>query len=351
LKGPNVSVLPPGQRTSSASACAAPPRPTCRRGSFDEQKLWPGLQQQAARLAAERRLRFGADREDALFVDETEADERAAARRHVPQHVDGRVRVHHDRVDPAVVVEVAERRAARPVDQRRRGPAARRDLDELRSVDAAEELVQLAVGLVLRGRIAAGAHDAAVRDVEVGAAVVVEVGEPAAEARERTARRAEAELYDAVVEPTAFAVEDVERVGLVAQVGDEDIPEAVLVDVGREDAHARLRDALRSEGAAHGERFVLEDETALVDPELVLVAVVRDVGVDAAVAVEVGRDDAEAVAVGRFEPGFARDVAELAAALVAIDRVDRRRLVVVRPAVVGVVCRRPCTRSRDAAPS
>ena len=97
----------------------------------------------------------------------------------------------------------------------------------------------------------------------------------------------------------AVAEVQVERVVLVGEVGDEQLGQAVAVDVLGVDAHARLRLALVVEGGARGLGGVLERAVALVEEEEVRVHVVGDVEVDPAVAVEVGRDDAEAVAVGR----------------------------------------------------
>ena len=89
----------------------------------------------------------------------------------------------------------------------------------------------------------------------------------------------------------------VQGVVLVGEVGDEELGKAVAVDVLGVDAHARLRLAVHVVGGARELGGVVEGAVAAVEEEEVRVHVVGDVEVDQAVVVEVGRHHAEAVAV------------------------------------------------------
>ena len=93
-----------------------------------------------------------------------------------------------------------------------------------------------------------------------------------------------------------------ERVRLAVEVHDQQIEIAVVVDVDGVDAHARLRDAVLVERAAHRERRLAKAAAALIQPQVIRRAVVRHEDVDPAVAIEVAGDDAEAVADGGRMP-------------------------------------------------
>ena len=117
----------------------------------------------------------------------------------------------------------------------------------------------------------------------------------------------------------------VERVVLVGEVGDEQLGKAVAVDVLGVDPHARLRHAVDVEGGARDLGDVVEGPVAAVEEEEVRVHVVGDVEVDQAVVVEVGRHDAEAVAVvarlGLAHPGLGlgRRVFHLRSAVITLS--------------------------------
>ena len=109
----------------------------------------------------------------------------------------------------------------------------------------------------------------------------------------------------------------VERVQLFGEVGDEDVREAVAVDVGAVDAHAGLRLAVDVEADAGAVGDVGERAVAVVAVEEVADHVVGDVDVGVAVAIEVAERDAEALAGGIGDAGLLRDVGERAVAVVA----------------------------------
>ena len=89
----------------------------------------------------------------------------------------------------------------------------------------------------------------------------------------------------------------VERVALVVQIGDEQILVAVTVDVAEIDAHASLGLSHPVDRHAGQQRLVAERaRSALVDPELIRVAVVGDVDVEPAIVVVVGGEHAESAA-------------------------------------------------------
>ena len=114
-----------------------------------------------------------------------------------------------------------------------------------------------------------------------------------------------------------FAAVAVERVQLLGEVGDEDVGQAVAVDVAAIDAHAGLRLAVAVEADAGAVRDVGEGAVAVVPVEEIPHHVVGDVDVGVAVAIEVAERDAEALAGGVGDPRRPRDVGERAVAVVA----------------------------------
>ena len=145
--------------------------------------------------------------------------------------------------------------------------------------------------------LAAVVVDVAVDEEDVGPAVVVEVGERTApvDPGHRVGRQAE---EGGVVEEDPFAIVLVEGGVLVREVGDEQLGKAVAVDVLGVDPHARLGHAVDVEGSARELGDVVEGAVAAVQEQEVRVHVVGDEDVDQAVVVDVGRHHAEPVAVG-----------------------------------------------------
>ena len=89
----------------------------------------------------------------------------------------------------------------------------------------------------------------------------------------------------------------VEGAVLVGEVGDEQLGKAVAVDVLGIDAHARLGHAVDVEGGSRDLGDVVEGAVAAVQEQEVRVHVVGDEDVDQAVVVDVGRHHAEPVPV------------------------------------------------------
>ncbi len=117
----------------------------------------------------------------------------------------------------------------------------------------------------------------------------------------------------------ALAEIAVERVQLLREIRDEDVREAVAVDVAAVHAHAGLRLAVAVEADAGGIGDVDERAVALVLVEEIANHVVGDVDVGVAVAIEITEGDAEALAGGVGNARRLRDVGKRAVAVVAID--------------------------------
>ena len=116
----------------------------------------------------------------------------------------------------------------------------------------------------------------------------------------------------------------IEDVVLAPEVGDEQLGQAVAVDVLGVDPHPGHAPAPGVVAPRRRSRDVLERAVAPVEEEEIRVVVVGDVEVDPAVAVEVGGDHAEAVAVGPADPGRVGHVGEGPVAVVAVEDVPGR---------------------------
>ena len=113
------------------------------------------------------------------------------------------------------------------------------------------------------------------------------------------------------------AVVDVQVRALPREFADEDVLVAVLVEVARVHAHARLEPPFGADRRAGEERGIHEPPVALIDPQLIRSAVVGDVDVDPSIAVEVGGGDAQrGTELGGHARGD-RHVAERAVPIVA----------------------------------
>ena len=104
-------------------------------------------------------------------------------------------------------------------------------------------------------------------------------------------------------------------------MGHEQILVAVVVEVAGVHAHARFGIPVGVQRRSRQQSGIGQRAVAPVHPELVLVAVVRDVDVGPAVAVEVGRHHAERRTVGLLQEGDGGDVVEPPVATVAIQAV------------------------------
>ncbi|HEU4401055.1 MAG TPA: hypothetical protein VFT43_03015 [Candidatus Polarisedimenticolia bacterium] len=213
----------------------------------------------------------------------------------VPEEKRRAVVLRHDDVLVAVVVKVERDGAATDVDaaERRAGGGPGDD------VEAAVATVAVELRRLLEGDgVAVKADvvdDVAVGDEQVEMAVVVGIEEegPEAESQERRAAHPRAE---GAVREDAAAVVVVELVGLLRQVGHEEVEAAVVVVVGHVGPHAGLRQAVLGERHAGQLADLLEGAVAAVAPEEVRRVVVGDVEVLVAVVVVVAPDDPEPLA-------------------------------------------------------
>ena len=269
-----------------------------------------------------------------LLADEPQTDPVVAAADVVDQQPGLAVVVGHQDVHVAVVVDVAERRAAADLRQLKRGAAARGDVLESPVAQIAEQQLSLVQrkGIVDVSQRLDRLHRA-VDDERVEPAVVVDVEPGRAEAGVRAARRSEPRSRALLLEE-ARPVVDVEVVAFSRQVRDEQVFVAVVVEIAGVDAHAGLGSPVRAQRRAGQQARVLERAIVLVDPELVRLAVVRHVEIDPAVAVEVGRRDAERRPEIARDARRRRDVGERAVAVVVIEPA-RLGLEHIRRTVVG----------------
>src|SRR5262245_9505503 len=97
----------------------------------------------------------------------------------------------------------------------------------------------------------------------------------------------------------AGSVIDVEVGSFTRQLGHDEILVAVVVEVGRVDAHAAFGFSANRQSHTREQRNVLECAVALVQPQLVFGTIIRHVDVHPSVAVEVSCADAQ----GRTELG------------------------------------------------
>src|SRR5947209_11507938 len=99
-------------------------------------------------------------------------------------------------------------------------------------------------------------------------------------------------------------------VQLLGQMRNEQIQQSIAVNVAQGDPHVRLclSQAVVSEAPEQG--FLLERAVALVDPEVVRLAVVGDKDVRPTVAVEIGADDTQARPCQLAKTRFQRHVLE-----------------------------------------
>ena len=236
------------------------------------------------------------------------------------QHRRGAV-VADEHVHTAVVVVVADGQPARRKGLRKHRPRRRTDVLQLALTVVLEHQQRLLVFHLL-AVLLDHVVGVAVGEEQIHVAVVVEVEELQAPARQQARR-----LRDAVrggdVGEELVAVVAVEREHLLVDVGHEQVLPAVLVEVGRIDAHPRARRAVGAEPHLGGQPDLFPLALAAVGEEEVLDGVVGDEQVDEAVVVDVGGHHAQRLAHGAGDVGAGGDVGEGAVAVVVEDRARR----------------------------
>ena len=169
--------------------------------------------------------------------------------------------------------------------------------------------------------------------VEIEPAVVVKVVERDPKPGKRTSHDGKTGSGGRVLKIMPFITK--ERIRLISEIHHEQIGIAIIIDIRHSDAHACLGLTIAIHGTAQQHRLIVEDAVALVDPELVVDAVVGDEDIDPAVAVEVSACDTQAVAVGAIEPSLDGDIGEGPVAVVVVEGVASRVVVGIRIAILA----------------
>ena len=264
-----------------------------------------------------------------VLIDEAQRDPVAAIGHDVVQHIRRAIAVDHDDVDAAVVVDVAERRGPAGVSKRFGGPAARLDLAEFPIHPAAKQQVRLSVRIVRVALVLP--HHPAVGFIQIEKPIVVKILPTQAKAGEAAADRRQTRCRGAVLEISTTV--SIQRIGFGAEISDQQIQIAIVIEVFGGDAHARLGHALQIRSASIGQGHVFK-MCAVIEPELVVHAVVGDEDVDAVIAIEIAAHHAQAGAETGVNLHRVGDVGEGSVAVVAIQGVGKRRLIVGGAAIV-----------------
>ena len=224
----------------------------------------------------------------------------------------------HHRVEPAVVVQVADGQPAAHVGPLERRAGAGRDVGQRPARASEQELRRHRIGeeRPMVAEVPVGRH-------QIEPAVVVGVEESRAETEAVAAGGRQAGGGGMVgEEPLPEVVE--QGGGLAVEIRDRQIEAAVAVDIAAGDAHTGL---VAAAGVGRDARLVadlLEPEAALVAEQVVGRAVIGHEEVDSAVLVEIGGDDAEPAPIGVDDPRLGGDVHE-SSAIVAEGVVGQRR--------------------------
>src|SRR5271157_1045947 len=225
----------------------------------------------------------------------------------------------NDDVNVAVVVEIAEGRAAR---RSRLGDARPRLQGNVGETAVVQILVQqFALGVSgFTFDLLDFGIDVAVADQNVGPAVVLHVEKTAAPAQKlgvRAQTRREGDVFE-----TGPALVVIERRRVAGKVGFDDVKIAVEVIVGGGNAHAGLRLAIGAEGATSFDGDILELAVLFVLIERAGSRIVGHVNVGPAVVVEIGGEHAQAEGAFRAKnPGSLGNVGERAVAVVVVEDV------------------------------
>ena len=207
------------------------------------------------------------------------------------------VHVVDDEVEIAVVVEITDSEAAANAGDLQTRAGAIRHVAEPRA-QAQQQLVLLPVGLPELRVLLDVREDVAVGKEQIERAVEIGVEERRAPSHADERRAGDVALQARVLELAAVDVV-IQRVPIARERREHEIHAPVAVVVARVRSHSRLRACVTVERHARRESDVLETSVAGVVVQEVGVRVVRHEQIDEAVVVVVGRDDAEAVGASR----------------------------------------------------
>ena len=237
----------------------------------------------------------------------------------VQQQADLARTVRHDHVHVAVVVNVAERGAPTHFRQPEHGTGAMGHVLELPHAQITDQQVRLLKGKRIVGseRVQVLRHPP-VHSEDVQPAVVVVVEPACAESSVREGHEPDARPRALFLEQPG-AVVDVEGAPLPAELGDEKILVAIVVEVAGVHPHVGADRTRGTERRTRQERHILEGPIALVDPQLVFPLVVGDEDVDPPVAVEIRSRHTERRPERSRHAGTGGDVGERPVLAVSVE--------------------------------
>src|SRR6185369_1779731 len=191
--------------------------------------------------------------------------------------------VRNEEIRVTIVINITERSAATDFQQRKLRLID--DLNKASLPSVVKQLIRLPQRLQLH---------CSIRDEQVEPPIVVVIKEERAETRKATTWHTEPGFACAIFEKRLAEVQ-IKRVRLVHQVSDKDVVSAVAVKVSRIDSHSRLSLSVSIDRAAGEQRIVHKPSILLINPELVLISIVRDIDVDPTIVVEISGDNAQSM--------------------------------------------------------
>ena len=244
----------------------------------------------------------------------------------VAEELDGLIEAGDDDIDAAGIEDIAEGCAAVRCRDLKRRSGAGTDILEFGVAEIAEDAVGLGVGL--RGdSLLDVVHHVGASDEKVFPSVVVEIVDAVAPASHAIGEVAEATGDSGICEDVA-ALRGVKGKVFVLDGSVPDVGAAVVVDVAEISTHAGERVAIERIGDACRYGNLFELLSANVVEEEVGHGVVCNESVEKTVAVDVGEGDGHAFSKKGINTGFVRHVRKSAVAVVAIESVVERRVLV-----------------------
>ena len=238
-----------------------------------------------------------------------------------------------EQVEVSVVVHVPDGRSPSHLQQRKRGTGHAAHVAKTGLPVIAKQLV----GLTERMGCSGGDEvvlqpDRAIHGEQIQIAIVIEVEEARTERSERQTGSTQPERDRPVPKQPAAQIE-IERVGLPGEIRDEQI--LVDIDIGGIDSHPGLR--LTPDVQRHARQQSLFAERAasrLVDPQLIRIAVIRDVQVAPAVTVQIAGHHSQSGPECRPKSSRLGDILESSVPQIVEQTAGGRR-VRIRPAVIA----------------